>query len=268
MLTGTYCCCFQVTAPQVASLNLAFAVDNVVPSAWLNGAPLPFFLHPIPGWTGLGGRMVAGSALFQLGTNVLVVKVLNTYGPYGFYAESTANCPPAPPPPAPPPPCKFDGSDEENCPPPPPPPPCSSFDGLVWSGEFQEWVFALFQMADADGSGTVNDRDELAMLLSFLNLKPSEACADKLNRLLKQSLAGISFSDFFKWLKVCLPARHVWRDCPPSAPPPSPPPCGKYVTAEGGVAFSHHCPPPPPPSSPPPYCATLLDFVLVLDESG
>jgi hypothetical protein len=71
---------------------------------------------------------------------------------------------------------------------------------------------------------------------------------------------------------------------PPSPPPPSPsppPPCGKYVTAKGGVAFSHHCPPPSPPSSPsppppspsppssPPHdCATPLDFVLVLDESG
>ena len=135
------------------------------------------------------------------------------------------------------------------------------------------WVFAFFQMADADESGTINDRDELAMLLSYLNLEPSKDCAQKLNELLKQSLnfrpPGISFKDFyFKWLKDCLPARHVWRDCPPSAPPSPPPPCGKYVTAEGGVAFSHHCPPPPPPSSPPPYCATLLDFVLVLDESG
>ena len=133
VLTGTYCCCFQVTAPQVASLNLAFAVDDVVPSATLNGAPLPFFLHPIPGFTAVNGMMSAGSALFQLGTNVLVVKVLNNEGPYGFYAEGTAityNCPPPPPPPPPPapspppppPPCKFDGSDEENCPPPPPPP--------------------------------------------------------------------------------------------------------------------------------------------------
>ena len=110
VLTGTYCCCFQVTAPQVASLNLAFAVDNAVPSATLNGAPLPFFLHPTSpsSFTVLGGTMIAGSALFQLGTNVLVVKVLNIYGPYGFYAEGTAitdNCPPPPPspPPMPPP---------------------------------------------------------------------------------------------------------------------------------------------------------------------
>ena len=181
-----------------------------------------------------------------------------------------AGAAPSPPPASPPPPSPSPSPPPPSPPPPSPPTstPCTSFDGVVWSDEFTKWVGALFQMADADGSGTVNDRDELAMLLSFLNLKPSEACADKLNQLLKQSLAGISFSDFFKWLKVCLPARHVWRDCPPSAPPPSPPPCGKYVTAEGGVAFSHHCPPPPPPSSPPPYCATLLDFVLVLDESG
>jgi hypothetical protein len=54
----------------------------------------------------------------------------------------------------------------------------------------------------------------------------------------------------------------------PPSPPSPPPPCGKYVTAKGGVAFSHHCPPPSPPSSPPHDCATPLDFVLVLDESG
>ena len=57
------------------------------------------------------------------------------------------------------------------------------------------------------------------------------------------------------------------KHCPP--PPPSPPPpCGKYVTTKGGVAFSQECPPPSPPSPPPHYCATPLDFVLVLDESG
>ena len=47
-----------------------------------------------------------------------------------------------------------------------------------------------------------------------------------------------------------IPLKH----CPPPpspAPPPPPPP-------------SHN----PPPESPPPYCATPLDFVLVLDESG
>ena len=61
----------------------------------------------------------------------------------------------------------------------------TSFDGVVWSDEFQEWVVALFKMADVDGSGTVNDGDELAMLLSYLNLEPSEACADKLNQMLE-----------------------------------------------------------------------------------
>ena len=94
VLTGTYCCCFQVTAPQVASLNLAFAVDNIIQSATLNGFPLlkvennttfPFTFKT------LEGKMDAGSVLFKLGTNVLVVKVLNSAaGPYGFYAEGTA----------------------------------------------------------------------------------------------------------------------------------------------------------------------------------
>eukprot|EP00964_Phaeocystis_antarctica_P154460 scaffold123173_cov27-Phaeocystis_antarctica.AAC.1 len=76
-------------------------------------------------------------------------------------------------------------------------------------------------MADADESGTINDRDELAMLLSYLNLEPSRACARKLNELLKQSLnnfwnpPGIHFNffdpslpDFFGWLKDCLPEGH------------------------------------------------------------
>ena len=177
-----------------------------------------------------------------------------------------------PSPPSPPPPCRYlwdgqldDKTDQKHCPPPPPSPPppspptstpCTSFDGVVWSDEFTKWVGALFQMADADGSGTVNDRDELAMLLSFLNLEPSEDCADKLNQLLKQSLnfrpQGISFKDFyFKWLKDCLPARHVWRDCPPSAPPSPPPPCGKYLTASGELTWSYNCPPPSAPSKSP-----------------
>eukprot|EP00964_Phaeocystis_antarctica_P047933 scaffold27758_cov33-Phaeocystis_antarctica.AAC.1 len=94
-------------------------------------------------------------------------------------------------------------------------------------------------MADADGSSTFNG-DELAMLLSYLNLEPSGDCADRLKELLSQSLGagtgGISFEEFyFKWLKDCLPDWHVWRDCPPSAPPSPPPPS----------------PPPPPPSPPP-----------------
>ena len=80
-------------------------------------------------------------------------------------------------------------------------------------------------MADVDGSGTINDGDELAMLLSYLNLeKHGEDCADRLKELLSQSLgAGISFEDFFGWLKKCLPRQHVWRDCPPPPPPPLPP---------------------------------------------
>ena len=58
-------------------------------------------------------------------------------------------------------------------PPPSPSPPCtSSFDGEVWSDEFKKWVFTLFQMADADASGTINTQSELAMLLAYLNLSP------------------------------------------------------------------------------------------------
>ena len=129
VLTGTYCCCFQVTAPQVASLNLAFAVDNIIQSATLNGEPLTVAPNPtqFSSWTVLEGKMDAGSALFELGTNVLVVKVLNTYyfatNPYGFYAEGTAityNCPPPPPSPPPPSPPKIHPSR----PSPPPSPPC------------------------------------------------------------------------------------------------------------------------------------------------
>ena len=82
-------------------------------------------------------------------------------------------------------------------------------------------MFTLFQLADADASGTINDLEELNMLLSYLNLEPSEDCLDKLKKLLTQ---GISFNKFFKWLKGCLPKGHVWRICPPSAPPPSSPP--------------------------------------------
>ena len=48
-----------------------------------------------------------------------------------------------------------------------------------------------------------------------------------------------------------------WRCPPPPSPRPPPPPRrpSKYA-------------PPMPPVSPPPDCPTLLDFVLVLDESG
>ena len=132
---------------------------------------------------------------------------------------------PCPPPPSPP---------LLSPPPPSPSTPCSSFDRPP---EFRKWVHSLFQMADADGSGTVNDDFELRMLLSYLNLEPSEACGQKLNELLSQSLnsprPGIRFKDFFGWLKDCLPEGHVWRDCPPPPSPPSQPPriisnpCGK-----------------------------------------
>ena len=83
------CCCFQVTAPEVASLNLAFAVDDVFQSATLNGEPLTDFKVPTDGK--LEGKIDAGSALFKLGTNVLVVEVLNTgANAFGFYAEGSA----------------------------------------------------------------------------------------------------------------------------------------------------------------------------------
>jgi hypothetical protein len=62
------------------------------------------------------------------------------------------------------------------------------------------------------------------MLLSYLNLEPSEDCLDKLKELLNTDPRVISFKKFFKWLKGCLPQGHVWRICPPSAPPPSSPP--------------------------------------------
>ena len=41
----------------------------------------------------------------------------------------------------------------------------------------------LFQLADADASGTINELEELNMLLSYLNLEPSEDCLDKLKEL-------------------------------------------------------------------------------------
>ena len=78
------------------------------------------------------------------------------------------------------------------------------------------------------------------------------------------------YGDTGKWndLRCAKELKYVCQTaCPVPSPPSPPPPCGKYVTAKGGVAFSHHCPPPSPPSSPPHDCATPLDFVLVLDES-
>eukprot|EP00964_Phaeocystis_antarctica_P005236 scaffold2865_cov69-Phaeocystis_antarctica.AAC.2 len=87
-----YCFCFQVTAPQVASFGLAFAADNIIESATLNGKPLTVKANPTE-YNKLEGKMDAGSALFKLGTNTLVVKVRNSgtsANPYGFYAEGTA----------------------------------------------------------------------------------------------------------------------------------------------------------------------------------
>ena len=86
------CCCFQVTAPEVASLNLAFAVDDLVQSATLNDKALV-----VGGQEGVAGTLVgkidAGSRFFTRGTNTLVVKVFNANAPvanpYGFYAEGT-----------------------------------------------------------------------------------------------------------------------------------------------------------------------------------
>ena len=82
-----------------------------------------------------------------------------------------------------------------------------------------------------------------------------------------KAVLGTNLTDLASYLEPLQAA--VCAVPPPSLPPPSPPPpCGKYVTTKGGVAFSQECPPPSPPSPPPHYCATPLDFVLVLDESG
>ena len=117
-------------------------------------------------------------------------------------------------------------------------------------------MLTLFQICDVDGSGTVNDGDELAMLLSYLNLEPSGDCADRLNQMLEQSLdsgtGGISFEEFYfkSRLKECLPDWHVWRDCPPSAPPS--PPCtavARCACAPGAV----------PPASPTSTCSAVGD---------
>ena len=97
-----YCCCFQVTTPQVASLSLAFAADDQVQSATLNDKGLKVVGQ---GYQTLAGKVDAESAekkslnagfsadffnFFKLGTNALVVKVLNSDAtPHGFYAEGT-----------------------------------------------------------------------------------------------------------------------------------------------------------------------------------
>ena len=77
-----------MTARQVASLNLAFAADDLVQSATLNDKALTVVGQ---GFRTLAGKIDADSALFKRGTNTLVVKVLNLNAtPYGFYAEGTA----------------------------------------------------------------------------------------------------------------------------------------------------------------------------------
>ena len=89
------CCCFQVTAPKVASLNLDFAADDFIQSAGgatLNGEPFEPNPNPRPAFQKLEGKikLPTASAVFISGHNTLVVKVLNNTGPYGFYAEGTA----------------------------------------------------------------------------------------------------------------------------------------------------------------------------------
>jgi len=93
-----YTLSFEVTAPEVASFSLAFAVDNLVESATLNGKDLTVAGRLNAGFGNLSLlELDPGSALFKLGTNVLVVNVLNAAGlnnerggPYGFYAEGAA----------------------------------------------------------------------------------------------------------------------------------------------------------------------------------
>ena len=92
-----------MTTPQVASLSLAFAADDQVQSATLNDKGLKVVGQ---GYETLAGKVDAESAekkslnlpgfsadffnFFKLGTNALVVKVLNSDAtPHGFYAEGT-----------------------------------------------------------------------------------------------------------------------------------------------------------------------------------
>ena len=118
VLTGTCCCGFQVTAPQVASLNLAFAADDQLQGISLNRKTLPVEVNPTPpaSYGKLEGRIKvdAGSSFFMRGTNTLRVNVLNVRGAYGFYAKGTAitgagppSPPPLPPSPPPSPPPRF-----------------------------------------------------------------------------------------------------------------------------------------------------------------
>ena len=71
------------------------------------------------------------------------------------------------------------------------------------SRDFKEWLLTLFQKADADSSGTVNDR-ELTSLLSYLNLQLSEARAAALAEAVAHNDSnheGIRFNDFFLWMR-------------------------------------------------------------------
>ena len=83
---------FQVTAPQIATFDLVYAVDSKLESATLNGQPLA--IDAQKGSNALSVLKVRPlNDLFQLGPNVLVVRVL-TAGqsdrPMGFYAEGFA----------------------------------------------------------------------------------------------------------------------------------------------------------------------------------
>ena len=80
------------------------------------------------------------------------------------------------------------------------------------------------------------------------------------------AVLGTSLTDLASYLAplqaaVCAGPPPSLPPTPPSPPPPPPPPPPPCENTKGGC-------PPPPPVSPPPYCATPLDFVLVLDESG
>ena len=71
------------------------------------------------------------------------------------------------------------------------------------SRELKEWLLTLFHKADADSSGTVNDR-ELTSLLSYLNLQLSEARAAALAEAVSHhdnTDEGLRFNDFFLWMR-------------------------------------------------------------------
>ena len=88
---------FQVTDPQIAHFELVYAVDNKLESVTLNGKPLA--IDDQKGFKALSVLKAPPlSNLFQLGPNVLVVRVLTTVkareaggdSEMGFYAEGTA----------------------------------------------------------------------------------------------------------------------------------------------------------------------------------